>query len=117
MNLALSVPRPAQAALLPGIVRTPLELTAGNVVSTWMENVSVFLAPALTGVILGIGGPGLATGGACGSTPGGRLSLVVGIPGPRPITERVEGVVADGRGARRASPPSGACRRRARWSE
>ena len=48
MNLALSIPRPAQAALLPGIVRTPLELTAANVVSSWMENASVLLAPALS---------------------------------------------------------------------
>ena len=60
MNLALSVPRPAQAALLPGVVRTPLELTAANVVSSWMENASVLLAPALTGVLLGVGGPALA---------------------------------------------------------
>ena len=62
MNLALSVPRPAQAALLPGVVRTPLELTAANVVSSWMENASVLLAPALTGVLLGVGGPALAAG-------------------------------------------------------
>ena len=90
VNLALSVPRPAQAALLPGIVRTPLELTAGNVVSTWMENVSVFLAPALTGVILGVGGPALATGVLAAVSLAGAF-VIVGIPGSRPMTERVEG--------------------------
>ena len=52
------VPRPAQAALLPSVVRTPLELTAANVVSSWMENASVLVAPALTGVLLGRRRPG-----------------------------------------------------------
>ena len=91
MNLALSVPRPAQAALLPGIVRTPLELTAANVVSSWMENASVLIAPALTGVLLGVGGPGLATAALAACTLVGAF-LVIGIPGPRPMAERGEGV-------------------------
>jgi len=91
MNLALSVPRPAQAALLPGVVRTPQELTAGNVVSSWMENASVLLAPALTGVLLGVGGPALAAGVLAGFTLAGAL-LLVGVPGPPPMTERTDGV-------------------------
>jgi Cyclic nucleotide-binding domain/Major Facilitator Superfamily len=91
MNLALSVPRPAQASLLPGIVRTPFELTAANVVSSWMENVSVFVAPAMTGIMLGVGGPALAAGVlAAGSLVG--AFMVVGIPGPRPLREREEGI-------------------------
>ena len=90
MNLALSVPRPAQAALLPAVVRTPLELTAANVVSSWMENASVLLAPALTGVLLGIGGPALAAAVLAGCTLAGA-ALVVGIPGPKPLTEHEEG--------------------------
>jgi MFS family permease len=91
MNLALSVPRPAQAALLPGVVRMPLELTAANVVSSWMENASVLLAPALTGVLLGVGGPALAAGALAACTLAGAF-LVVGIPGPKPMAERGEGV-------------------------
>ena len=91
MNLALSIPRPAQAALLPGVVRTPLELTAANVVSSWMENASVLIAPALTGVLLGIGGPALAAGVLAGCTLAGAF-VVVGVPGPKPMTERSEGV-------------------------
>ena len=91
MNLALSVPRPAQAALLPSIVRTPLELTAANVVSSWMENASVLIAPALTGVLLGVGGPALATAALAACTLAGAL-LIIGIPGPRPLAERSEGV-------------------------
>src|SRR5262249_30939919 len=46
VNLSLTVPRPAQAALLPGLVSTPIELSAANVVSSWMENLSVLIAPA-----------------------------------------------------------------------
>jgi hypothetical protein len=91
MNLALSVPRPAQAALLPGVVRTPLELTAANVVSSWMENASVLIAPALTGVMLGLGGPALATAVLAGFTLAGA-ALMLGIPGPKPMSERSEGV-------------------------
>ena len=91
MNLALSIPRPAQAALLPGVVRTPIELTAANVVSSWMENASVLVAPALTGVLLGVGGPALATAALAACTLVGAF-LVVGIPGPKPMAERAEGV-------------------------
>jgi MFS family permease len=83
MNLALSIPRPAQAALLPSVVRSPLELTAANVVSSWMENASVLIAPALTGVLLGFGSPALATGVLAGCTLAGAF-LVAGISGPRP---------------------------------
>ena len=90
MNVALSIPRPAQAALLPSVVRSPLELTAANVVSSWMENASVLIAPALTGVLLGIGSPALATAVLAGFTLAGAF-LVMGIPGPRPLTEPEEG--------------------------
>ena len=90
MNLALSAPRPAQAALLPSVVRSPLELTAANVVSSWMENASVLIAPALTGVLLGLGGPALAAGVLAAFTLAGA-SMMFGIPGPRPLTEPGEG--------------------------
>jgi len=90
MNVALSVPRPAQAALLPSVVRSPRELTAANVVSSWMENASVLIGPILTGVLLGLGGPALAAGVLAACTLAGGF-LVVGIPGPRPMNEPGEG--------------------------
>ena len=84
MNIALSIPRPAQASLLPSVVRSPLELTAANVVSGWMENVSVLVAPALTGVLLGVGGPALAAAVFAALTLAAAL-MVVPVPGPRPL--------------------------------
>jgi len=91
MNVALSIPRPAQAALLPSVVRTPLELTAANVVTGWMENASVFVGPVLTGVLLGLGGPALAAGVLAACTLAAAF-LMTGIPGPRPLNEPREAV-------------------------
>ena len=84
INLGITAPRPAQAALLPSVVRRPIELTAANVVSSWAENGSVLVAPAIVGVLLGIGGPGLAIAFlACLAFA--AAALVLPIPGPPPI--------------------------------
>ena len=115
MNLALSVPRPAQAALLPGVVRTPLELTAANVVSSWMENASVLLAPALTGVLLGVGGPALAAGVLAACTLAGAF-LARRHPRAEADGRARRGRLAHGGGRARASPPCGACPPCAPWS-
>ena len=84
INVGITAPRPAQAALLPSIVRRPIELTAANVVSSWAENGSVLVAPAITGVLLGIGGPELALF-FLASLAFMAAALVVPIPGPPPI--------------------------------
>jgi hypothetical protein len=84
INLAITAPRPAQSALLPSVVRLPVELTAANVVSSWAENGSVLIAPALAGVLLGIGGPALSIGGLAVLGFVGAY-LVWPIPGPPPL--------------------------------
>lgn len=46
--------RPAQAALLPHLARTPAELTAANVASSTLESVGAFVGPALGGLLLAV---------------------------------------------------------------
>jgi len=58
-SVALTVTRPTQAVLLPFLARAPQELTAANVVSNWAASAALFGAPALTGVLLTIGSPGV----------------------------------------------------------
>ena len=44
--------RPAQSAILPGLARSPKELTAANVALSTMEATATFIGPALGGLIL-----------------------------------------------------------------
>jgi MFS family permease len=57
---AVTLTRPAQAALLPALVDTPAQLTAANVVTGWVDNVTLLAGPALASVMLAISVPGWA---------------------------------------------------------
>jgi MFS family permease len=83
-TLAITITRPAQAAVLPSVVRSPEQLTCANVVAGWMEGGSVFVAPALAGVLMGIGGTELAIAAMALIILVGAL-LVLPIEGPPPM--------------------------------
>ncbi len=57
---AVTLTRPAQAALLPALVDTPGQLTAANVVTGWVDNMTLLAGPALASVALAIATPGSA---------------------------------------------------------
>lgn len=86
VNLAITVPRPAQSALLPSVVRTPTQLTAAYVVGGWMDSLAVMVAPAVAGVLIGVGGPQLAVAALSGIALAAAL-LVVATPGTQPVTD------------------------------
>ncbi len=58
--LGLSATRPAQAAVLPAVVRTADELTAANVMSGWTFGAASLVGPAVAGVLIAWHGVGLA---------------------------------------------------------
>jgi hypothetical protein len=57
--IAFSAIRPAQAALLPGLAATPVELTSANVATSTIEAVGIFGGPALGGLLLAVTSPAL----------------------------------------------------------
>ena len=83
--LTIAVPRPAQATLFPWVVRSPLELTAANVVSGWVASGSALIAPAATGALIALGGPALSIAVLAVLCLGGAVA-VLPLPGPAPAT-------------------------------
>jgi predicted MFS family arabinose efflux permease len=68
--------RPAQAASLPWLARTPAELTAANVAATMSENIAALVGPALAGVVLAITGVGSVLGLAAAFLGAAFLALL-----------------------------------------
>jgi hypothetical protein len=80
---AVTITRPAQAVVVPSLARSPEELTATNVVSSWMESAGVLIASTLAGVLLAVSGVDVVFGLMAAITIVSAL-LVAGIHGPGP---------------------------------
>ena len=92
--------RPAQAALLPALARTPEELTAANVSSSTLESLGFCAGPAIGGVILAVSNTWVVFAATAGTFVWSALLLAALlktdepplIREPRPIVhEAVEG--------------------------
>ncbi|HSI81786.1 MAG TPA: MFS transporter [Solirubrobacterales bacterium] len=77
---AITLTRPAQAALLPTLVAGPAELTGANALTGWLESASILAGPAIAGVMLGVGGVEAAVGVFAGFVAVSTL-LALGVPG------------------------------------
>jgi MFS family permease len=80
--------RPAQAALLPSLARTPGELTAANVASTTIESIGSFAGPALGGLLLAATSAGTVFAVTAGAFLWSAV-LVLGVRSAPPARERM----------------------------
>jgi len=97
VGVAATAFRPAEAALVPTLARTPEELTAANVSASTIESIGMFGGPAIGGLLLAATGPAtvfLVTAGllVCSA------ALLIGVrpvAEPEPPEEREEESIRD----------------------
>jgi MFS family permease len=110
---SVTLTRPAHGSILPSLAMTPGELTAANVLSGTIQNLSILVAPLLAGVLYEAAGPGAVfalTATGCGvsallvagvrtlpatvgsvvlepvlASIGGGLAALRRLPGPRTV--------------------------------
>ena len=94
-TVAGTVFRPAEAALLPSIARSPEELTAANVSSSTIDSVGSFVGPALGAFLLAIQGPAVVFA-VTAAAFAWSASFIARVKAPRPEpTSRAEDGGAD----------------------
>jgi len=76
--------RPAQAALMPALARTPEELTAANAIAITIESTAIFLGPGLGGLLLAVSGT-TTTFVVCAGMLLWSAALVVLVPEPERV--------------------------------
>jgi MFS family permease len=81
--------RPAEAALIPSLARTPEELTAANVAASTIESVGIFGGPAIGGLLLATFGTGVVFI-VTGATMLWSALLIARIPPSTEVAEKVE---------------------------
>jgi hypothetical protein len=77
--VSVTMTRPTQAVVTPGLSRTPIELGAVNVLSGWITAVGGLVAPALAGVLVAVASPALVYFAAAGAVATATI-LAAGIP-------------------------------------
>jgi MFS family permease len=83
VGVAATAFRPAEAALVPTLARTPEELTAANVSASTIESIGIFGGPAIGGLLLAATGPATVFAVTAGLLLVSALLLV----GVRPVAE------------------------------
>jgi MFS family permease len=86
VGVAATAFRPAEAALIPSLARTPEELTAANVAASSIESIGIFGGPALGGLLLAASGPGTVFLVSAGTVLWSAFLLL----GIRPLAETEE---------------------------
>lgn len=82
-SISVTVSRPAQAVIVPSLARSAEELTATNVVSSWVESVGVLVATAFAGAVLSVSGVDVVFGLMAAVVLASGV-LVATIRGPEP---------------------------------
>ncbi len=66
-SVTVTITRPVHLSALPGLARTPEELSAANALSSTLEGLATFVGPAITGVLVVVSGPWLVYAAMAGA--------------------------------------------------
>ncbi len=100
-STAVTITRPAQAVIVPSLARSAEELTATNVVSSWVENGGVLVASMIAGVLLTVSGVD-AVFAVMAVVAFGSALLVARVSGVKPVAPDGAGALDEALGGFRA---------------